>query len=111
MHACIYPTDNPNLIQVNWHDWKLGGVFSESFKRYSFLDNSMPVEVRFYVFDEVFWISKNRSAYRLELIPEVCARTDWYEAGYDDQGIIRYTKTDRLVFHPLSDFERIFKYG
>jgi hypothetical protein len=42
---------------------------------------------------------------------EECGGVRWPTLGCDKDGFILYTEEDRLVFHPISDMEKIFKYG
>lgn len=68
MYARIVPDPNPSTLLIEWDTWRtreIYYVYRWERSRYSFLDKSLPIEVRIYINDEVFWIQPDRSIYRL----------------------------------------------
>jgi|694.fasta_scaffold36874_5 hypothetical protein len=113
MYARIVPDPNPSTLLIEWDTWRMGITYVSAYERskYSFLDKSFPLQKRIYINDEVFWIQPDRSIYRLGITAGECGRVRWPILGCDKDGFIRYTEEDRLVFHPISDMEKIFVYG
>jgi hypothetical protein len=113
MYARIVPDPNPSTLLIEWDTWSMGFTYVSACERskYSFLDKSFPLQKRIYINDEVFWIQPDRSIYRLGIQAKKCGGIRWSTLGFDKDGFIRYNATDRLVFHPISDMEKIFVYG
>jgi hypothetical protein len=114
MYARIVPDPNPSTLLIEWRKWEIGAIFigvDLKSSKYSFLDKSLPTEKRIYTNNEVFWIQPDRSIYRLGIQAKKCGGIRWSTLGCDKDGFIRYNTTDRLVFHPVSDIEKIFVYG